>query len=212
MPAGDGFDKRLCRTLVEDTLADMEVELAEIRAVRLLADYPFPAGKRLRPIVFLLSNFSVRVERSADFRTDGRESRFAAAIELLHEASLIHDDVVDHGDVRRGVESLQASRGRGLAVLIGDYMVFRAIKLLLEATTPPDLSIASDLADTALEVAHGEIDELQRYLRRHEEGPSLALDSYLEVISGKTAAFFAGAAEAGAALAGAPPAAREVYR
>lgn len=207
------FRSRLCYTLVESVLGAMERELTEVKAVRFLCDYPWIPGKRLRPIVFLLSNFSVRVARSPRIEANGREARLAAAIELLHEASLVHDDLVDRSDVRRGVPSMQMMNGEGLALLIGDYMVFRGLKLVLDAAeTREDILLAQELANTGLLIAHGEADQLDRFLKKQSLEERVSLDSYVDLIAKKTAAFFAGCAEAGAALGGADKPLRKVYR
>lgn len=208
----DGFSARLFASLVQDTLREAEAELVEIKSVRFLCDYPWKAGKRLRPIVFLLSNLAVRLERAAPLATDGRESRLAAAIELLHEASLVHDDLVDGSRERRGAPTMQMLNGNGLALLIGDYMVFRGLKLILDsAETRADILLAQELATTGLHIAEGEADQLDRYLHPGD-GDQMSMDAYVEVIAKKTAAFFAGCAEAGAALGGAEPPLRRVFR
>lgn len=207
------YRSRLFYTLVQANLKQLERELATVKAVRFLCDYPWTPGKRLRPITFLLSNFSVQVERSATIDANGRESRLAAAIELMHEASLVHDDLVDRSSVRRGVPTIQMKNGEGLALLIGDYMVFRGLKLVLDsAQSREDIILAQELANTGLEIAHGEANQLDRFLNRRNRLERMSMENYLEVIAKKTAAFFAGCAEAGAAMGGAPPALRNVYR
>lgn len=207
------FRDRLCCSLVADVLRSLEIELLEIKSVRFLCDYPWAPGKRLRPITFLLSNLNVRLERFGQISANGRESRLAAAIEMLHEASLVHDDLVDRSEVRRGVPTVQMKNGEGLALLIGDYMVFRGLKLVLDAAeSRDDIVLAQQLANTGLEIAHGEADQLDRYLRRSGWQDRMSMENYLEVIAKKTAAFFAGCAEGGAAMAGASPALRKVYR
>jgi|GEM_PF-513537 len=212
-PVDDEFRSRLCYSLVAETLREMEGELREIKAVRFLCDYPWPSGKRLRPITFLLSTLSVRLEQSQRVKSDGREARLSAAIELLHEASLVHDDLVDRSELRRGAPSMQIVNGEGLALLIGDYMVFRGLKLILDAAeTKTDILLAQELANTGLLIAHGEADQLNRYLYQHDLKERMSFDAYLELIAKKTAAFFAGCAEAGAAVGGADAALRRVYR
>ncbi len=209
----DDFRSRLCRTLVDDALRQVEYDLVEVKTVRFLADYPWAPGKRLRPITFLLSYLSVAVEKSATVAINGRESRLAAAIELMHEASLVHDDLVDRSMLRRGKPSMQAVNGEGLALLIGDYMVFRGLKLVLDAArSREDIVLAQQLANTGLAIAQGEVDQLDTYLNRRDWDRRMSMSAYVAVIGKKTAAFFAGCAEAGAALAGAGPAVREKYR
>jgi geranylgeranyl pyrophosphate synthase len=211
--AAAAFRSRLFFTLVEDVLAQAEIELVDVKSVRFLADYPWAPGKRLRPITFLLSNFSVRLERGVSLDSNGRESRLAAAIELLHEASLVHDDLVDGSTLRRGAPTMHMMNGQGLALLIGDYMVFRGLKLILDAAeSRDDIVLAKELANTGLAIAQGEADQLDRYLRNPGWDERMSMDSYLDLIAKKTAAFFAGCAEGGAALAGASPGLRKVYR
>jgi octaprenyl-diphosphate synthase len=207
------FQSRLCYTLVADILKQVEIELLEVKSIRFLCDYPWTPGKRLRPITFLLAYLSVAVEQKRPIHLDGRESRLAAAIELLHEASLVHDDLVDRSEIRRGVPSMQMHSGQGLALLIGDYMVFRGLKLILDAASSrEDILLAQELANTGLNIAHGEADQLDRYLRQQDWDERMSMENYLDIIAKKTAAFFAGCAEGGAALAGAARPLREIYR
>jgi len=211
--AGDGFSNRLCRTLLSDALRDVEYELLEVKSVRILMDYPWVPGKRLRPITFLLSYLSIELERTPHPAVNGRESKLAAATELLHEASLVHDDLVDRSLMRRGKPTMHALNGDGLALLIGDYMVFRGLKLVLDsARNREDIVLAQELANTGLAIAQGEADQLDTFLNRRDWEHRMSMDTYLSVIGKKTAAFFAGCAEGGASLAGAGRELRAVYR
>jgi octaprenyl-diphosphate synthase len=207
------FTSRLCHTLVASTLKSVEIELAEVKAVRFLTDYDWKPGKRLRPITFLLAHESIRVERHRELPPNGRLSRLAAAIELMHEASLIHDDLVDRSELRRGVPSVQMVNGQGFALLIGDYFVFRGLKLLLDAAEDRnDIMLAKELANTGLSIAQGEVDQLDRFMKQEDWAERMSMEHYLELIAKKTAAFFAGCAEGGAALGGADLNLRKVYR
>ena len=211
--ASSNFKTRLCYTLVSDLLKEMEYELVEVKSIRILADYPWMPGKRLRPITFLLAFLSVQVEIAGHSRLGRREARLAAAIELLHEASLIHDDIVDRSTVRRGKPSMHTLNGDGLALLVGDYMVFRGLKLILDAAeTRQDIKFAQQLANTGLEIAHGEVDQLDSYLNRRKSENRMSMKNYLNIIAKKTAGFFAGCAMGGAALAGANSDLQLVYR
>lgn len=211
--AADDYRSRLCWTLVKDALQEVEFELLEIKSIRFLANYPWTPGKRLRPVTFLLAYLSVMVEKTAQPAVNGRESRLAAAIELMHEASLVHDDLVDRSLLRRGKPTMHAVNGDGLALLIGDYMVFRGLKLVLDsARSRDDIVLAQELANTGLAIAHGEVDQLDAYLNKRDAAHRMSMETYLGIIGKKTAAFFAGCAEGGAALAGANRETREVYR
>lgn len=206
------FESRLCFSLVADILKQVEIELLEVKAIRFLADYPWVPGKRLRPIIFLLSNLCFRLEKGKPIQNNNRESLLAAAIELLHEASLIHDDLVDRSELRRGAPTMQMTNSEGFALLIGDYMIFRGFKLILDAANSrEDILLAQELANTGLSIAHGEVDQLDHFLNNRDQD-RVSMEIYLNVIAKKTAAFFAGCAEAGVALAGAGPSLRKIFR
>lgn len=210
---GVAFEDRLFYTLVALTLKAMESELVGVKSARFLCDHRWTPGKRLRPISFLLTNGCARLQRSNNVEFGRREARLAAAIELMHEASLIHDDLVDRSEQRRGQPTVQMANGHGLALLIGDYLLFRGLKLVLDAAeSTDDIKLAQDLANTGLNIAHGEAEQLHRYLNGDSWEDRVSMDNYLGIIAKKTASFFAGCTEAGAALAGADPTARANYR
>lgn len=209
----ENFKSRLCYTLVVDIITEIERELFEIKAIQFLNDFKWKQGKRLRPIVFLLSNLAMRAASNQSLQTSAREYKLATAIELLHEASLIHDDIVDKSDLRRGAPTLQMSQGEGLSLLIGDYMIFQGLKLILDtAESKDDILLAREFMKTGLTIAHGEAEQLDRYLNRNSAENRMSLDTYIGIIAKKTAAFFAGCSDAGSALAGASNEQREMYR
>ena len=209
----NNFKSRLCYTLVADIIVEIERELIEIKAIQFLNNFKWKQGKRLRPVVFLLSNLAVRAADNQSVKMSQRECKLASAIELLHEASLIHDDIVDKSDLRRGAPTLQMSQGEGLSLLIGDYMIFQGLKLILDtAESQDDILLAREFMKTGLTIAHGEAEQLDRYLNRNKAENRMSLETYVDIIAKKTAAFFAGCSDAGAALAGASNAYREIYR
>lgn len=213
LTASVALDSRLCHTLVADALKQMDVELLEVRSVRFLSSHPWASGKRLRPMTFLLSNLALRLDRGRATNVNGRESRLASAIELFHEASLVHDDLVDRAQMRRGTPTIQMSGGEGLALLVGDYLIFRGLKLVLDAAqTTDDIRLAREMADTGLSIARGEAEQLDRYLSRFESPDRATMPAYIDLIAKKTAGFFAGCAEAGAAMGGADAATRVIFR
>jgi octaprenyl-diphosphate synthase len=207
------LDERLCHTLVAEALMHVNHELVEVRTAQFLAAHPWAPGKRLRPITFLLSNLCMRLHKGGDMRINGRESRLACAIELFHEASLVHDDLVDRAQLRRGTPTIQMSSGEGMALLVGDYLLFRGLKLVLDAAEgADDIRLARELADTGLNVAKGEAEQLDRYLRRLHDPERLQMKTYIDLIAKKTAGLFAACAEAGAAMEGADEAMRLQFR
>ena len=207
------FKARLCYTLVSDIMERVERELLEVKAIQFLNNYSWAYGKRLRPIVFLLSNLSMRTATTRSLVTSARESQFASAIELLHEASLIHDDIVDKSNLRRGKPTLQVTHGDGLSLLIGDYLIFQGLKLILDAAeSQEDIYLAKELANAGLSIAHGEAEQLDRYLNQDSIDERMSMENYLGIIAKKTAAFFSGCSEAGAALGGADIEVRKNFR
>ena len=208
----NNFHSRLCYSLVADIITKVERELIKLKTLRFLQNIPYKQGKRLRPLIFLLSNLSIRAAHNQPLDTNVREARLACAIELLHEASLIHDDIVDKSDLRRGAPTLQISQGEGLSLLIGDYMIFQSLKLILDsAESQEDILLAREFMETGLHIAQGEAEQLDRYLNRNSVKNRMSLEIYIDIIAKKTAVFFAGCADAGTALANADPNIRAIY-
>jgi octaprenyl-diphosphate synthase len=147
-------------------------------------------GKRLRPALVLLT---ARLFRAAD-----EEAVFLASlVELIHTASLIHDDIVDKADLRRGTESVHARWGANVTVLLGDYLYIKSIGLSLESRHDRIVRI---LADVSARMIQGELDE---YARGGDLG--LSEDAYLGIIENKTAVLFATCSRIGAILGQASP-------
>ncbi len=110
---------------------------------------------------------------------------------MLHEASLIHDDLVDKSDLRRGAPALQMSHGEGLSLLIGDYLIFQGLKLVLDAAeNREDIVLARELASTGLSIAQGEVEQLERFIQKTDWEERIGMEHYLDIIAKKTAMFF----------------------
>ncbi|MDE7402262.1 MAG: polyprenyl synthetase family protein, partial [Muribaculaceae bacterium] len=120
-----------------------------------------------------------------------------AALEMLHNASLIHDDIVDETPLRRGVETINARMGNHIAVLVGDFFVSNA---LAAGIATGDIRVVKALSDLGKELSLGEIDQLN-YAREH----ALSEKAYFSTIRQKTASLFMNCARMGAELAGASP-------
>ncbi len=181
-----------------DVLATMRADLQQVeqRLRREVdVDYPFigevldgliaAGGKRLRPLILLLA------ARPFDYNLD-RLLPAAAGVELLHTASLIHDDTVDHAEVRRGRPTLNTLISTEAVILFGDYIFARAAMLAAETMSPKVVGV---FASTLGDICDGELREI---FTARELGQSL--DDYKRRIYGKTAALFAGSAEMGAIL------------
>ncbi|MDP1736234.1 MAG: polyprenyl synthetase family protein [Caulobacter sp.] len=160
-----------------------------VSVIPALADHLINAGgKRLRP---LLTVAAARLLGA----TDESCLKLAAAVEFIHTATLLHDDVVDSSQLRRGKVAAHLIWGAPSSVLVGDYLFARAFELMVEAGSLRALDI---LAKAAGVISEGEVLQLTR---AHDL--NLSQDVYLEIIRAKTAELFAAAAEAGAVSAGA---------
>jgi octaprenyl-diphosphate synthase len=160
-----------------------------VSVIPLLAEHLIAAGgKRLRPLL------TVGAARLAGGRGDAA-LKLAAAVEFIHTATLLHDDVVDSSQLRRGKVAAHLIWGAPSSVLVGDFLFARAFELMVESGSLQALEI---LARASRVIAEGEVLQLTR---AHDLRLSQA--TYLEIIGAKTAELFAAAAEAGAVSAGA---------
>ena len=144
-------------------------------------------GKRLRPMLTLA------FAQLSGYRGDGGV-RLAASVEFMHTATLLHDDVVDESDMRRGKLAARMLWGNEASVLVGDFLLGQAFKMMVEVGSLAALDV---LATAAAVIAEGEVWQLSA-------AKDLATDeaAYLGVVEAKTAALFAAAAEVGPILAG----------
>ena len=147
-------------------------------------------GKRLRPQLVLLAAGACGL----DSATELNPVTVAAIIEFIHTATLLHDDVVDASDLRRGQDTANAVWGNEAAVLVGDFLYSRSFEMMVEVG---NITIMSILASTTNRIAEGEVMQL---LNVREPGVTEA--QYIEVIEAKTARLFQAATELGAVLAG----------
>lgn len=154
-------------------------------------------GKRLRPILTLAA------ARLFSYRGDDH-IKLAAAVELIHGATLLHDDVVDASALRRGEETANIIWGNKESVLVGDFLFSQAFELMVSAGSLRVLQILSRAAGV---IAEGEV--LQLATQKNLEA---TFEMYLAVVESKTAALFAAAAQAGAVIAGADHRGEEAMR
>ncbi len=144
-------------------------------------------GKRLRPLLVLLS------ARALDY-SGPHHHQLAAIVEFIHTATLLHDDVVDASELRRGRETANAVWGNEASVLVGDFLYSRAFEMMVEVDSMRVMQILAEATNT---IAEGEVLQL---LNCHE--PDTTEQQYLEVILRKTAKLFEAATQLGAVLAG----------
>jgi octaprenyl-diphosphate synthase len=144
-------------------------------------------GKRIRPLLTLAS--------AELFGCDnGRQHRLAACVEFIHTATLLHDDVVDDSDQRRGRASANALFGNEAAVLVGDFLFSRSFQLMVEDGS---LDVLRILSGASAVIAEGEVMQLST-----ANDIETTEEQYYQVIRAKTAALFAAACEVGAVVAG----------
>lgn len=185
--------------LISPISSDMEAVNAVIRErlnsdvvlIRTIGDYIVGAGgKRMRPAMVLL------VAKALGYDGD-KHHLLAAVVEFIHTATLLHDDVVDESDMRRGRNTANAMFGNAASVLVGDYLYSRSFEMMVESGSMKAMTVLS--AATTI-IAEGEVLQL---LNVHD--PDVSLDRYLQVVRYKTAKLFEAAAEVGAIVAGATP-------
>ena len=183
-----GNDLAACnRTIV--ARMNSEVPLIPQLAAHIVA----AGGKRLRPLLTLAS---ARLCGYPGWDGGHRHVELAACVEFIHTATLLHDDVVDESQLRRGLASANAVFGNKASVLVGDFLFARAFQLMVEDGSLKVLSILSRAAAT---IAEGEV--LQLATQNDLSTPEAR---YLDVVRGKTAALFSAACHVGAVVAERP--------
>lgn len=175
-------DMDAVNALILDHLGS-DVPMAQEIAQGLIA----AGGKRIRPLLTLAFGKIAGAD-------DDAVRKMAAAVEFIHSATLLHDDVVDASDLRRGQPSANAVFGNAAPVLVGDFLFARAFELMVEADNLPALAL---LARTSGEIAQGEV------LQLSVKGDlSSGLDTYYKIIEAKTAVLFAASTQVPTILAG----------
>lgn len=154
-------------------------------------------GKRLRPLLVLLS------ANACGYNGD-KHIPLAAIIEFIHTATLLHDDVVDNSDLRRGKDTANARWGNAPSVLVGDFLYSRAFQVMVEIGSMDIMQVISNATNV---IAEGEVLQLL-----NAKNPDTTEDSYMQVILGKTAMLFEAATESGAILADCSTEQREALR
>jgi octaprenyl-diphosphate synthase len=144
-------------------------------------------GKRIRPAVLLMA------ARLCGYKGD-RAVLYAAVVEFIHTATLVHDDIIDDSDLRRGRLAVHSQWGNDVTVLLGDYLY---IKSMAMALTHDELAIIRLLCDVTLRMIEGELYQLTK-----NGDPDITEDEHFEIIRRKTAYLFGGCAQIGGMLAG----------
>lgn len=178
-------------SLVENYLAQTALPAEPERLYTPIGYSLAGGGKRLRPVLLMLSH--------AIFSDNAPQALpAAAAIELFHNFTLLHDDIMDHAPLRRGKPSVYAKWGENVAILSGDAMMIAAYDRLARLQTPQLAQILAVFNRTALEVCEG-----QQYDMDFEERQKVSVAEYMQMIELKTSVLLAGAVVIGALLGGA---------
>ncbi len=168
--------------LIRDSL-DSEVVL-----IRQISEYIIGSGgKRLRPILVCLS------ARACGYR-GWDHIPLAAIVEFIHTATLLHDDVVDESEMRRGQESAHSVWGNAASVLVGDFLYSRSFQMMVEVDSMRVMEVLSNATNM---IAEGEVEQL---LNMHD--PEVTEERYFKVVQKKTAKLFEAACQLGAVIAG----------
>lgn len=177
--------------LIEEDLKNVEVQFmkdlhSNVPLIRKVTEYVFSSGgKRIRPVLLLLA------ARLCDYRGD-RHVPLASVIEFIHTATLLHDDVVDNAQLRRGIASANTLWGNEASVLVGDYLFSKSFSIMI---ADGDLKILRALSGATTMIAEGEV--LQLISSTDLE---ITEERYIEVVKSKTAILLATACQTGAIL------------
>ena len=177
---------------VEDKLMLTEEKIktkliSDVELVQKMTDYHMKTGgKRLRALLTL------GTAKLCGYAKGSRDVNLAACVELIHSATLMHDDVIDEGEVRRGKETLNKIWNNHSSVLVGDYLLSRCFEMMVE---DGNIEVLKLLSSTSSKIAQGEVLQLQ-----HKGEVDMLEETYLKIISAKTAELFAAATKVGAIL------------
>jgi octaprenyl-diphosphate synthase len=179
----DSVENRLL--LVEEKI---KLKLSsDVELVKKMTDYHLDTGgKRLRALLTL------GCAKLCNYSKGTRDINLAACVELIHSATLMHDDVIDDGSIRRGKKTLNKIWDNHSSVLVGDYLLSRCFEMMVE---DGNLEVLKLLSSTSSKIAQGEVLQLQ-----HKCEVDMLEETYLKIISAKTAELFAASTKVGAIL------------
>jgi len=171
--------------LVEEKIKNKLI--SDVSLVEKMTSYNLETGgKKLRAMLTLSSS------KLCGYLKGGRDINLAACVELIHAATLMHDDVLDNGEIRRGKKTINSIWGNHASILVGDYLLSRCFEMMVE---DGNLEVLKLLSSTSSKIAQGEVLQLQ-----HKGEVDMLEETYLKIISAKTAELFAAATKVGAIL------------
>jgi len=181
------------RNLVGNRLENVNQQIkynlaSEINLIHKMTSYHLKSGgKRIRPLLTLAS------AKLCGYNDGNRDVNLAACVELIHNATLLHDDVIDNSELRRGIKTSNTIWGNQSSVLVGDYLLSRCFEMMVADGSHEILRLLSSTSST---IAQGEVLQLE-----YKGEVDLLEETYLNIINSKTAALFAAAAKVGACIA-----------
>ena len=160
---------------------------SEINLIHEMTSYHLKSGgKKIRPLLTLCS------AKLCGYEKGNRDVNLAACVELIHNATLLHDDVIDNSSLRRGIKTSNTIWGNQSSILVGDYLLSRCFEMMVEDGSPEILKL---LSSTSSKIAQGEVMQLE-----YKGDIDILEEAYFNIINSKTAALFAAAARVGACI------------
>ena len=180
--------KNLAGSKLEEVSQRIKYKLAsEINLIHKMTNYHVKSGgKRIRPLLTLASS------KLCGYKNGNRDVNLAACIELIHNATLLHDDVIDNSVLRRGVKTANSVWGNQSSILVGDYLFSRCFEMMVRDGSTEILKL---LSSTSSRIAQGEVLQLE-----YKGEIDLLEEAYFNIINSKTASLFAAATKVGACI------------
>ena len=180
--------KNLVGDKLESVSHQIKYKLAsEINLIHKMTNYHLKSGgKRIRPLLTLGS------AKLCGYENGNRDINLAACVELIHNATLLHDDVIDNSELRRGIKTSNNIWGNQSSILVGDYLLSRCFEMMVEDGSQEILKL---LSSTSSKIAQGEVLQLE-----YKGEIDILEETYFNIINSKTAALFAAAAKVGACI------------
>lgn len=180
--------KKLVKDKLDQVNQRIKYKLAsEINLIHKITNYHLKSGgKRIRPLLTLGS------AKLCGYTEGNRDINLAACVELIHNATLLHDDVIDNSDLRRGIKTPNVIWGNQSSILVGDYLLSRCFEMMVEDGSQEVLKL---LSSTSSKIAQGEVSQLE-----YKSEIDVLEETYFKIINSKTAALFAAATRVGACI------------
>ena len=181
------------KNLVQERLNQVDQQIkfrlsSEINLIHKMTSYHLNSGgKKIRPLLTLGS------AKLCGYQNGNRDINLAACVELIHNATLLHDDVIDDSDLRRGEKTSNAIWGNQSSILVGDYLLSRCFEIMVDDGSQEILKL---LSSTSSKIAQGEVSQLE-----YRGEIDILEETYFNIINLKTAALFAAATRVGACIA-----------